>query len=136
MADLTLTLADKPLDRAHYSHIQWVRRVVNLTDLADGANEVITVPAEYALVAGYVLSRVTATSGGSATLKAVFGGDLTSTISVANLAKGKVTQLTLNTPISTYVTTATKVSLTNATAVYTAGQVEVAIGIVKVHDNT
>jgi len=138
MADLRTTLADSPIAFDERQPLIWKRRQVNLVDLEDGANNVIDIPAEHALVAGYVVSRVTGASGGAATLDVVFNSaNMCSQLSVADLTKGDVTSFDLDATLAgVYVTSDTAVSLTNGTAVYTAGQIDLYVGYLKVVDNT
>lgn len=137
MADLRSSLPAKPIAFDERNPVQWHRRTVTLSDLEDGANNVFDVPAEHALVDGFIIPRSDAASGGSATAQVVFNSEnFTGAIGVAALAKGEVHRFAhLSTNLDAYVTSDTAVSLTNATAVFTGGVVDVYFGLIKVVDN-
>jgi len=140
MADITSTVAEKPVGRSGESLGYWVAKKITPVDdgvSATGTHNIITIPANSFVSEGYVVVTTACTSGGSLTAK--FGTsskDYCATIPVANLGSvGDTVKLQIMDYEDTdgdvcFSTSADTFDMTVATAAFTAGVITVMINIV------
>jgi predicted RNA-binding protein with TRAM domain len=139
MADITSTVAEKPVGRSGESLGYWVSK--KITPVDDGvttvaAHNIFTIPANSFVAEGYVVFTTAVTSGGAATIK--FGNatlDYCGALAKANCAVGDIFALSINDQDATdsgvgYSTSADTFDMTVGTAALTAGAFTVAIRIV------
>mgnify|MGYP003151817754 CR=1 FL=1 len=139
MADITSSVAEKPIGRSGESLGYWVsKKVTPVGDgvSATGAHTIIDIPANSFVSEGYVVVTTACTSGGSLTAKFGTGSkDYSATIPVANLAANDFVKLQIMDYEDTdggagYSTSADTFDMTVATAAFTAGVFYIAINIV------
>ena len=134
MADLTNTLAEKPIAYDERQPILWKRKIVNVADLETaGTDNIIDVPAEHAIVDGWVVIRTTLVTGTSIRIKL---GSVNLTPVISTLTKGGVVRFDHTALLATYITADDTVDTLTAGSAFTAGQVEIVVGYTPVLDNT
>ena len=139
MADITSTVAEKPIGKSGESLGYWVSKKVTPVDdsvSTAAAHEIFTIPANSFVAEGYVVFTTSVTSGGSATIKFGTGNiDYCGTFGKANCAANDVIALSINDQDATnsgagYSTSADTFDMTVATAALTAGAFTIAVRIV------
>ena len=134
MADLTATLKAKPLDLAYYSPIQWIRKTVNVADLATaGTDNIISIPAESVILDGWVVIRSTLVTGTSIRIML---NSVALTPVISTLTKGGAVRFDLTALGAVYVTAADTIDTLTAGSAFTAGQIDLVVGYASVQDNT
>jgi len=139
MADITSTVAEKPVGRSGESLGYWVAKKITPVDdgvSATGAHNIFTIPANCFVREGYVVVTTACTSGGSLTAKwGTTSKDYSGAIPVANLAANDFVKLQIMDYEDTdggagFSTSADTFDMTVATAAFTAGVITVMINIV------
>lgn len=143
--DLTTTLKVKPIDFDERQPVKWLRKRVNLAEVGGSAGdtyELIDIPAESAIVDGFVIVTTVfaAASSGTLTFK-VGSAALSGAIDCNATAKGTCIRLFPNDYEDTagsalYVTAADTVDVVNATAIPATGEFDLLVGYISVLDNT